>query len=92
MSAGASLRLAIGDLYRNSWRLVPVNAALGLVLALDFNERVGLARFEYAVLLLFATVGMMVMVSANDLMALYIGLAALGWVLARRRFARRLGQ
>lgn len=32
MSAGASLRLAIGDLYRNSWRLVPVNAALGLVL------------------------------------------------------------
>jgi hypothetical protein len=32
MSAGASLRLAFGDLYRNSWRLVPVNAALGLVL------------------------------------------------------------
>jgi hypothetical protein len=32
MSAGASLRLAIGDLYRNSWRLVPVNAALGFVL------------------------------------------------------------
>ena len=32
MSAGASLRLAFGDLYRNSWRLVPVNAALGVVL------------------------------------------------------------
>ena len=32
MSAGVSLRLAFGDLYRNSWRLVPVNAALGLVL------------------------------------------------------------
>jgi hypothetical protein len=32
MSAGASLRLAFGDLYRNSWRLVPVNTALGLVL------------------------------------------------------------
>lgn len=32
MSAGASLRLALGDVYRNSWRLVPVNTALGLVL------------------------------------------------------------
>lgn len=32
MSARSSLRLAFGDLYRNSWRLVPVNAALGAVL------------------------------------------------------------
>jgi hypothetical protein len=29
-----ALRLALRDLYENSWRLVPVNAALGLVLAL----------------------------------------------------------
>src|SRR5688572_31727415 len=53
--------------------LVLLGAALSLVLALDFNERADLARFEYAVLLLFATVGMMVMVSANDLMTLYVG-------------------
>jgi hypothetical protein len=32
MTAGSSLRLAVGDLFRNSWRLVPVNAALGAVL------------------------------------------------------------
>jgi hypothetical protein len=32
MSARVALRLAFGDLYRNSWRLVPVNAALGAVL------------------------------------------------------------
>ena len=32
MNAGGALRLACGDLYRNSWRLVPVNAALGAVL------------------------------------------------------------
>jgi hypothetical protein len=32
MTAGSSLRLAFGDLFRNSWRLVPVNAALGAVL------------------------------------------------------------
>jgi len=33
MRTGTALRLAFGDLYRNSWRLVPVNAALGAVLA-----------------------------------------------------------
>lgn len=32
MTARRALGLAFGDLYRNSWRLVPVNAALGLVL------------------------------------------------------------
>jgi hypothetical protein len=32
MSARRALGLALGDLYRNSWRLVPVNAALGAVL------------------------------------------------------------
>jgi hypothetical protein len=32
MSARRALGLALGDLYRNSWRLVPVNAALGVVL------------------------------------------------------------
>ena len=31
-------------------------------------------RFEYPVLILLATVGMMMMISANDLIALYIGL------------------
>ena len=33
MRAGAALRLALRDFYANSWRLVIVNAALGLVLA-----------------------------------------------------------
>jgi hypothetical protein len=32
MTARSSLRLAVGDLFRNSWRLVPVNAVLGAVL------------------------------------------------------------
>ena len=32
------------------------------------------ARFEFPVLLLFATLGMMMMISANDLIALYVGL------------------
>jgi NADH-quinone oxidoreductase subunit N len=57
--------------------LILLGAALGLVLALDFNEKAGLARFEFPVLVLFATLGMLVMVSANDLMSLYIGLELL---------------
>jgi NADH-quinone oxidoreductase subunit N len=36
--------------------------------------RRGLLRFEYPVLIALATVGMMVMVSAGDLIALYMGL------------------
>ena len=32
------------------------------------------ARFEFPVLMLFATLGMMVMISANDLISLYLGL------------------
>ena len=32
MTPRRALGLAVGDLYRNSWRLLPVNAALGLVL------------------------------------------------------------
>jgi NADH-quinone oxidoreductase subunit N len=57
--------------------LILLGAAIGLVLALDFNEKAGLARFEYSILMLFATLGMLVMVSANDLMSLYIGLELL---------------
>jgi len=54
--------------------LALVAAALSLVLALDWHRREGLARFEYPVLVLFASLGMMMMVSANDLMSLYVGL------------------
>ncbi|KAA2212738.1 NADH-quinone oxidoreductase subunit NuoN [Teichococcus oryzae] len=57
--------------------LVLAGAALGLLLAMDWNRKEGLARFEFAVLLLLSTVGMMVMVSANDLIALYLGLELL---------------
>ncbi|WP_137178633.1 NADH-quinone oxidoreductase subunit NuoN [Roseomonas sp. AR75] len=65
------------DFSRFAKVLILLGAALGLVLALDFNEKADLARFEYPVLMLFATLGMMVMVSANDLMSLYIGLELL---------------
>jgi NADH-quinone oxidoreductase subunit N len=57
--------------------LVLAGAAGGLLLSLDFNEKEGIARFEFPLLLLFATLGMLIMVSANDLMTLYVGLELL---------------
>jgi NADH-quinone oxidoreductase subunit N len=54
--------------------LVLLGAALSTILAIRFNEREGIARFEYPLLVLLATTGMMMMISANDLISLYIGL------------------
>jgi NADH-quinone oxidoreductase subunit N len=54
--------------------LVLIASAASLLLAQDYMEQQRTARFEYAVLVLLATLGMMMMVSANDLIALYIGL------------------
>jgi len=50
------------------------SAAAVLVMSEDYMSRNGLLRFEYPLLVVLAVVGMMVMVSAGDLMALYMGL------------------
>jgi NADH-quinone oxidoreductase subunit N len=54
--------------------LVLIGAAFSIVLAMQFNEREGIGRFEYPVLVLLATAGMLMMMSANDFISLYIGL------------------
>ncbi|HER26043.1 MAG TPA: NADH-quinone oxidoreductase subunit NuoN [Rhodospirillales bacterium] len=54
--------------------LILIASALTLVLSRDYMENQGIARFEYSILVLFATLGMLMMVSANDLMSLYMGL------------------
>src|SRR5580698_1277688 len=54
--------------------LILAGAALTAILALDFNRKQNIARFEFPVLLLFAVVGMMIMTSASNLMTLYLGL------------------
>ena len=51
-----------------------LSAAAVLVMGQDYMARRGLLRFEYPILIALAAVGMMVMVSAGDLMALYMGL------------------
>ncbi len=54
--------------------LVLVAAALAVIMSREFFKLEGDERFEFPVLLVLATVGMMVMVSANDLMSLYMGI------------------
>jgi len=54
--------------------LVLIGSAVSIVMAMRYNEDHGIARFEFPVLVLLATTGMMVMVSANDLIMLYLGL------------------
>jgi len=54
--------------------LILIGSALAISMSIDFNERDGTARFEYPIIAVIATLGMMMMVSANDLMSLYIGL------------------
>ena len=54
--------------------LVLIGSALAIVLSFRFQERHDMARFEYAILIVFATLGMMMMISANDLISLYVGL------------------
>ncbi len=54
--------------------LVLVASAFGVIASFDYNAHANLRRFEFPVLILFATVGMMLMASASNLMTLYVGL------------------
>jgi NADH-quinone oxidoreductase subunit N len=54
--------------------LVLVGAVLTLAMAQGYRGRERLGQFEYPALITFATLGMLMMVSANDLMALYVGI------------------
>ena len=54
--------------------LVLIAGAFGIMVSRDFMERHHVARFEYPILIVFAALGMLLMVSANDLVSLYVGL------------------
>ncbi|HET6389493.1 NADH-quinone oxidoreductase subunit NuoN [Hyphomicrobium sp.] len=54
--------------------VILIGAALTLLMTFDTFGRAKLLLFEYPVLVLLATLGMLMMVSANDLIALYLGL------------------
>ena len=67
-------QFVVDDFARFMKWLVLLGSALAVIMSLRYNAREGMARFEFPVLILFATLGMLMMISANDLIALYVGL------------------
>ncbi|PVA12092.1 NADH-quinone oxidoreductase subunit NuoN [Pelagivirga sediminicola] len=54
--------------------MILISAAAVMVMGQDYMARRGMLRFEYPILIALSVVGMMMMVSAGDLMSLYMGL------------------
>ena len=54
--------------------LVLLGSAAAIALSVHFMKAERIERFEYPVLILLATLGMLMMVSANDMIGLYLGL------------------
>ena len=54
--------------------IILLSAAVVLVMGQEYMSRRGFLRFEYPLIVTLSVVGMMVMVSAGDLMSLYMGL------------------
>jgi NADH-quinone oxidoreductase subunit N len=65
---------AVDDFARFMKVLTLVGAAGALLLAFNAFAEENQLKFEYPVLVLLATAGMMMMISASDLIALYLGL------------------
>ncbi|RJL06289.1 NADH-quinone oxidoreductase subunit NuoN [Paracoccus aestuarii] len=54
--------------------VILLSGAAVLAMSADYMDRHGLMRFEYPILIVLASLGMMMMVSAGDLLTLYMGL------------------
>jgi NADH-quinone oxidoreductase subunit N len=54
--------------------LAILGATVSLIMSVDWLNREQQTKFEYPVLIIIATLGMMMLVSAGDLIALYLGL------------------
>src|SRR6201987_1611608 len=54
--------------------LATAGSAAAILMAIDYDRREGEQRFEYSVLILLSTLGMLMLISAADLIALYLGL------------------
>ena len=54
--------------------LILVCSALTIILSTDYMKREEISRFEFPILILFATLGMLIIVSAGDLITLYLGI------------------
>lgn len=72
---GGYLGLFISDNFSRFMKfLIILGGLLSVVLSLDYNEGNNTNQFEFPVLIIFSTVGAMIMTSACNLMTLYMGL------------------
>jgi NADH-quinone oxidoreductase subunit N len=51
-----------------------IGSAVAIIMSWRFSRSEGFERFEFPILILLGTLGMLVMISANDLISLYLGL------------------
>jgi NADH-quinone oxidoreductase subunit N len=54
--------------------LAVAGSAAAILMSIDYDRREGQQRFEYSVLIVLSTLGMFTLISAGDLIALYLGL------------------
>jgi NADH-quinone oxidoreductase subunit N len=77
---GDNARAAFGGMFiddpfaRFAKVMILTSGAAVMLMSEDYMQRRNLLRFEFPILVVLATIGMMVMVSAGDLMTLYMGL------------------
>jgi NADH-quinone oxidoreductase subunit N len=64
----------VDDFARYLKILALFGSAAAILMSLDYVRRERQERFEYSVLVLLSTLGMMMLISASDLIALYLGL------------------
>lgn len=66
--------LKVDDFGHYAKLVIGLTAALALIFTKSYFKAEKLDRFEFSVLMIYAVLGMSIMVSANNLLALYIGL------------------
>ena len=66
--------LVVDEFGRFAKLLTLAGAVLVLIMGQGYLKREQMARFEYPVLILLSVLGMMIMISANDFITLYMGL------------------
>lgn len=64
----------VDDFARFLKTLALIGSGVAIILSLEFLADASRRMFEYAVLIMLSTVGMMVLISAGDLISLYLGL------------------
>ncbi len=67
----------VDDFARFMKTLTLIASASAIILSTDFLRRERIDRFEYPILIVLSTTGMLMLISANDLIALYLGLELL---------------